>query len=60
MYQNEKNKRINYGKLMLVSVIVVVMFISGFITGGSFIYGLASSDIEVRSYRAFRIWKYYN
>ncbi len=46
MHQNEKTKEINYTKLMFVSVIIAVMFIVGFISGGSYIYGLSSYDIN--------------
>lgn len=46
MYENGKNKRINYVKLMLISVFIVVMFIVGFISGGSYIYGMTSPEID--------------
>ena len=46
MKQNGNIKAINYIKLMLISVAIVIMFIAGFVSGGSFIYGLNSSDIN--------------
>ena len=39
-------KEINYTKLMLISVTIVAMFIVGFVSGGSFMYGLSSYDID--------------
>ena len=39
-------KEINYTKLMLISAIIVIMFISGFVSGGSFMYGLSSYEID--------------
>jgi len=51
MYENEPIKKTNYAKLMLISVIIVVMFIVGFILGGSFIYGMSSSEINDLKYQ---------
>ena len=46
MKQNGRIKEINYTKLMLVSVTIVIMFIVGFVSGGSFMYGMSSYDID--------------
>lgn len=46
MNEYETTKRTNLTKLMLISVFVVVMFIVGFLFGGSLIYGLNSSKID--------------
>jgi S1-C subfamily serine protease len=36
----------NLAKLMIISVIIVVMFFVGFLSGGSLIYGLTSPEID--------------
>ncbi|MCJ7572408.1 MAG: trypsin-like peptidase domain-containing protein, partial [Candidatus Thermoplasmatota archaeon] len=46
MDENKTNKGNNLAKLMLISVFVVVMFIAGFVFGGSLIYGLDSSELD--------------
>ena len=46
MYENGKNERINYGKITIISVFIVAMFIVGFIFGGSYIYGITSPEID--------------
>lgn len=46
MSEYETTKRSNIGKLMIISVFIVVMFIVGFLFGGSLIYGLNSSKID--------------
>ena len=46
MDENKTNKGNNLAKLMLISVFVVVMFIVGFIFGGSLIYGLTSPELD--------------
>ena len=51
MYGDGIIKRNNFAKLMLISVFIVVMFIVGFISGGSFIYGLSSSEIDDLQYQ---------
>ena len=51
MNENKMIKRINLARLMLISVFVVVMFIAGFVSGGSLIYGLASSEIDDLQYQ---------
>jgi S1-C subfamily serine protease len=51
MYENRKNKEKNYSRLLLVSIFIVVMFIAGFVSGGSFIYGLTSSEIDNLQYQ---------
>lgn len=51
MNQNRITKRINLARLILISVFVVFMFITGFISGGSLIYGLTSSEIDDLQYQ---------
>jgi S1-C subfamily serine protease len=51
MYENKKSKENKCAKIMLVSVFIIVMFITGFLTGGSFIYGLASTEIDDLKYQ---------
>ena len=46
MYENKTKKGNNIGKLALISIIIVVMFIVGTIFGGSLIYGLTSSELR--------------
>jgi len=46
MYEDRENNKIGLGRLMLISVFVVAMFIVGFIFGGSLIYGLTTSKID--------------
>ena len=46
MYENSRNKEVNYAKLMLISVFIVIMFIVGFLSGGSFFYGISSAEIN--------------
>jgi S1-C subfamily serine protease len=46
MYENQVNKKTSLGKIMLISLIVIAMFIAGFLSGGSLIYGLTSSEID--------------
>jgi len=57
MYENEPNKKTNYAKLMIVSVFIVIMFIVGFVSGGSYIYGLSSSEIDDLQYQINNIQK---
>ena len=51
MYENKRIKENNYAKLMLGSVFIVVMFIAGFLSGGSFIYGIISPEIDDLQYQ---------
>jgi len=51
MYEIGKNKENKYGKLLLISIIIIVIFIAGFVSGGSFIYGLSSSEINDLQYQ---------
>ena len=51
MYETNKIKEKNNAILMLMSVVIVVTFIIGFIVGGSFMYGLASSEIDDLQYQ---------
>ena len=51
MDENTRTKRINLAKLLSVSVVIVVMFIAGSLSGGSFIYGLTSSEINDLQYQ---------
>lgn len=46
MYENQSNKKTKYAKLMIISFFVVIMFIVGFLAGGSYIYGLSSSQVD--------------
>ena len=46
MYENESKKKNNYAKLTIISVFIVIIFIVGFVSGGSFIYGISSSEIN--------------
>lgn len=46
MIENKTKKETNYFKLMLISVSIIIMFIVGFISGSSFIYGVSSSEIN--------------
>jgi S1-C subfamily serine protease len=46
MYENRTKKETNHIKLMLISVCLIIMFIVGFISGSSFIYGVSSSEIK--------------
>jgi S1-C subfamily serine protease len=57
MYENESNKKTNYSKLMIISVFIVIMFIVGFVSGGSYIYGLSSSEIDDLQYQISNIQK---
>lgn len=51
MYENNKIKEKNYAILTLISVVIVVTFIIGFIFGGSFMYGLTSYEINELQYQ---------
>jgi len=51
MNKNKVIKRINIARLMLISAIIVIMFTAGFISGGSLIYGLTSSEIDDLQYQ---------
>ena len=51
MYENKKNKENIYIKLFLVSIVIGVIFIAGFVSGGSLIYGLSSSDVDDLQYQ---------
>ena len=46
MEEYRKNKEIKYLKLLLISILIVVIFIAGFVSGGSFIYGLSTTEID--------------
>lgn len=46
MYENKSYKKNNYAKLTIISVFIAAMFIVGFVSGGSYIYGISSSEIE--------------
>ncbi len=50
MYETKKNKEKNYPFLMLISIVIVLTFIIGFIFGGSFMYGL-SYEIDDLQYQ---------
>ena len=45
------SKRDSQIKLLLTLVFIVVIFIAGFLSGGSFIYGLSSSEIDDLQYQ---------
>ena len=51
MYETNKIKEKKYPILMLISIVIVVTFIIGFIFGGSFMYGLASYEIDDLQYQ---------
>ncbi|NHJ85935.1 MAG: trypsin-like serine protease [Asgard group archaeon] len=51
MYVTKKIKKKNYSIFMLISIVIVVAFIIGFIFGGSFIYGLSSQEIDNLQYQ---------
>ncbi|MFX1297445.1 MAG: S1C family serine protease [Promethearchaeota archaeon] len=51
MYENKNFKGKNYTILMLVSIVIVLTLIIGFIFGGSFMYGLTSSEIDDINYQ---------
>lgn len=51
MNGNKIIKRINFARLILISVFVGLMFIAGFMSGGSLIYGLTSSEINDLQYQ---------
>ena len=51
MYENELNKKTNYAKLAIISIFIVVIFVVGFVSGGSYIYGLSSSQIDDLQYQ---------
>lgn len=51
MYDNESSNKNNYAKLMIISVFIVIMFIVGFVSGGSYIYGLSTSEIDDLQYQ---------
>jgi len=51
MNENRENKKNIYVKLFLVSIVICVIFIAGFVSGGSFIYGLSSSNIDDLQYQ---------
>ena len=44
-------KKSNLGNLVTVSIIIILMFIVGFLSGGSFIYGLTSQEIDDLQYQ---------
>lgn len=46
MYETNKIKEKNYSRLMLISIVVVITFIIGFIFGGSYMYGLSAYEID--------------
>jgi len=48
-------KRNSHIKLLLTLVFIVVIFIAGFLSGGSFIYGLSSSEIDDLQYQVDRL-----
>lgn len=48
---NENKKRNNSLKFMLLSFCVILIFLVGFISGCSFIYGISSSEIEDLQYQ---------
>ncbi len=49
--KTKANRKTNYAKLMIISVFIVVIFIVGFVSGGSYIYGLSSSEIDNLQYQ---------
>jgi len=51
MYGNNKIKEKNYALKMLILICIVVTFIVGFIFGGSYMYGLTSSEIDDLNYQ---------
>ena len=51
MYEKESYKKTNYVKLTIISVSIVIMFIVGFLSGGLYIYGLSSSEIDDLQYQ---------
>ena len=51
MYETNKIKEKKNPILMLISIVIVVTFIIGFIFGGSFMYGLSSSEIDDLQYQ---------
>ena len=57
MYENESNKKTNCTKLMIISVFIVIMFIVGFLSGSSYIYGLSSSEIDNLQYQINNLQK---
>lgn len=51
MTDNRMSKRFNLANFMVISVVVFVMFTVGFLSGGSLIYGLTSSEIDELQYQ---------
>ena len=45
MNENSRNTGINLAKMMLIAVFIVAIFIAGFLSGGSFLYSISSSEI---------------
>ena len=46
MYENKSYKKNNCAKLTIISVFIAAMFIVGFVSGASYIYGSSSSEIQ--------------
>ena len=51
MYENKRRKEINYTKLSLVLGVIGIMFIAGFISGSSYIYGTTMPKIDELEYQ---------
>jgi len=51
MYENKRRKEINYTKLSIVLGVIGIMFIAGFISGSSYIYGTTMPKIDELEYQ---------
>lgn len=47
----EVYKKKKFGRILFISIVILAMFFTGFIAGGSFIYGLTSPEIDELQYQ---------